>query len=205
MNSLQRLLSLIKIETPRLILRPVSPGDEIEINQAINRSLDSLQRWMPWSTDPSLAATALFIKNAVDNWQGVNAFPLPLAVILKKSNTIIAASGFNERSIPSVPYYETGYWIDSQHEGKGYVTEYVTAITQYALTDLRASRVQIRTVADNKKSIAVALRCGYTQEGILRNENINSLTNKPVDSVIFSCCHVNDLNKLSIQASHKRR
>ena len=55
---------LKEIETPRLIIRPVRLGDENEINQAINRSLETLQRWMPWSKDPSLETTLEFCKKA---------------------------------------------------------------------------------------------------------------------------------------------
>ena len=39
---------LPEIETERLILRPPKLGDEKPLNQAINRSLSELQRWMPW-------------------------------------------------------------------------------------------------------------------------------------------------------------
>lgn len=41
--------NLKQIETPRLIIRPVELGDETQLNQAVNNSLESLQRWMPWA------------------------------------------------------------------------------------------------------------------------------------------------------------
>ncbi len=40
----------------RLILRPILIDDELEINEAINRSLKALQRWMPWAQDHNFAA-----------------------------------------------------------------------------------------------------------------------------------------------------
>jgi hypothetical protein len=45
------------IETDRLILRPPHTGDETPLNEAINRSLFALQRWMPWAADPSFEPT----------------------------------------------------------------------------------------------------------------------------------------------------
>jgi len=62
---MQKIFSLKHIETPRLIIRPVKHGDEIQLNKAVNNSLDSLQRWMPWANDPSLETTKAFIENGV--------------------------------------------------------------------------------------------------------------------------------------------
>lgn len=52
------IFDLSQIETPRLLIRPVMPGDEHDISEAIHASLESLQRWMPWSNDPSFETTS---------------------------------------------------------------------------------------------------------------------------------------------------
>ena len=54
---MNKFYTLKQIETPRLIIRPVQLGDEIQLNQAVNNSLESLQQWMPWANDPSLETT----------------------------------------------------------------------------------------------------------------------------------------------------
>src|SRR5690606_2252931 len=96
---------LKEIETPRLIIRPVRLGDEKEINQAINRSLETLQRWMPWSKDPSLETTLEFCKKADTGWKAQNMVEFPMVAILKETQKIISASGFNEKSDLTKPYY----------------------------------------------------------------------------------------------------
>ena len=192
------------IETPRLLIRPVKDGDEIELNAAINRSLPSLQQWMPWAKDPSLESTNTFVKNSVAGWQSQNAIEFPMVVIHKETSHIIAATGFNDRSIPVNHTFEIGYWIDSSYQGQGFVTEYVNALTRYALGALGAQRVQIDTHVDNQKSMAVAKRCGFTKEFVMKNERLDCETGLPADSVLYACCDTGDLPSLKVSWDHHK-
>jgi len=93
-----KLNQLKKIETDRLIIRPVEIGDEVQINQAINRSLDSLQRWMPWAKDPGFETTEKFVKNTVKDREQNHFKEFPFVVVHKDDGKIISATGFNEKS-----------------------------------------------------------------------------------------------------------
>lgn len=90
--------SLPNIETERLILRPPMLGDEKPLNQAINRSLPELQRWMPWAKDPSIKPTICFVKDGIASWGSDRPRDFPMVLIHKESNKIIGVSGFNDRS-----------------------------------------------------------------------------------------------------------
>lgn len=203
MPNLFDIYSLKKIETPRLIIRPVQIGDEIEINQAINRSLKSLQRWMPWANDPSLAATREFVQNSAKHWAAKKSEDFPMTVIHKVDGKIIAASGYNEKSDPVKRLYEIGYWIDGPYQGQGLVTEFVNALTRYALDVLQAHKVQICTQVENVKSIAVAKRCGFECEAAHKNDRIDCKSGQPADSFIFSCCKTSVLPTLNVTWEHK--
>ena len=158
-----------EIRSPRLLIRPPKPEDSKQLHEATTRSLKELIKWLPWAKDHSFKKTEEFIDKSMKKWGSNNQNDFPLIVIHKNSNEIIAASGYNDKSNPSIPYYEICYWLDSTHSGKGYATELTNALTQYAFKKLNAIRVQIRAQIENKKSIAVAKRCGYTQEAILKN------------------------------------
>ena len=145
---------LKQIQTPRLLIRPPKLGDEIELNKAINNSLEALLRWMPFAKDPSLEKSKKSIIRWCHGWESRKSQDFPMIVIHKADNKIILASGFNEYSDPTTPYYETGYWIDSHYQGQGLVTETVNALTRFALDALKATRVQIRAQVENTKSIA---------------------------------------------------
>lgn len=185
------------IKTERLIIRPPQQGDAKPLNDAINRSLTEISRWMPWASDPSLKPTEDFIEKGIKQWARKDQTEFPMIIELRSNNQIISASGFNEKSQPDVPMFEIGYWIDSQYSGNGYITEAVNAITQFAFDKFKAVRVQICTQLDNKKSISVAKRCGFIQEAILKNYRLDCLSKKPCDEVILACFSKEQLSFLT--------
>lgn len=194
---------LKQIETPRLIIRPVQLGDENQISEAIQRSLPDLQRWMPWSKDPGFSTTYEFVKKADQGWRTHAAIEFPMVAIYKDHDLIISATGYNEKSDPSNGIYEIGYWIDHEYKGKGLVTEFVNALTRYALTALHASHVQVTTQEGNHKSIAVVERLGFHKEAVLKEYCIDCVTNEPANSLLYVCRDVNTLPKLEIKLTLK--
>ena len=181
------------IETERLLIRPPQESDAYELNQAIKRSLNELQRWMPWAKDPSLSTTKNYIVDGIEQWESKVQSDFPMIVLYKEENKIISASGYNSSSNVEVPFYEVGYWLDSSYTGRGFATELTSALTQCALSHLNAVRVQIKTQKKNIKSQNVAKRCGFEIEAILKKHCIDCLTGKPDDDFIFSLFNQSDL------------
>ncbi len=70
----------------------------------------------------------------------------------------------------SIPSFEIGYWLRKSAEGHGYMTEAVRLLTDFALNELGAKRVEIQCDERNTHSANVARRLGYVQEGRLRND-----------------------------------
>ena len=173
------------IETERLILRAPQLGDERPLNEAINRSLPALQRWMPWAVDPSFEPTMRFVKEGIASWSNEQAKDFPMVILHKASNQIIGASGFNERSNPQVPMYEIGYWLDTQYTGLGLATETVGALTKFAFESFNAVRVQVVMQADNNASKRVAEKCGFALEATLKKYRVDCLSGQPADDCIF--------------------
>ena len=178
---------LPEIETERLILRPPKLGDEKPLNQAINRSLPELQKWMPWANDPSMQPTIRYVKKGLTSWGSDAPRDFPMVIIHKKSQHIIGASGFNDRSKPEVPLFEIGYWLETAFTGQGLATEMVQALTHFAFESFKAARVQIVTQVGNEASRRVAEKCGFILEATLKNYCVDSLSGKPSDDWIFAC------------------
>ncbi|GEA60964.1 hypothetical protein VCO01S_21570 [Vibrio comitans NBRC 102076] len=63
-----------------------------------------------------------------------------------------------------------GYWLRSDSVGKGFISEAVAKLEEYAFDELNAKRLEIRVAQSNIKSRKVAERCGYELEANLRNE-----------------------------------
>lgn len=59
-----------------------------------------------------------------------------------------------------------GYSIDSEEEGKGYMTEAVNLLIQYCKEELDLHRIEASVLVDNYKSKKVLLKCGFNEIGI---------------------------------------
>lgn len=185
------------IETKNLILRSPLAGDEFPLNKAIIESLPELSRWMPWAQDPSLATTKEFIDKHLNHWGRERE--IPFIILLKQENCIIGATGFNDQSDPSVPYYEIGYWLHSQYTGRGLATELSIALTRYAFEQLNAVRVQICCQVENLSSRRVIEKCGYQLEARLHNQCLDLLTKQPTDRLMFACFNTDKLPQIFLK------
>ena len=94
--------------------------------------------------------------------------------------------------------FEIGYWIHNAFQGKGYVTEFVNALTQFAFEECNAIRVQILTQVDNENSISVAKRCGFHLEATLKNHRLDCESLLPADSYVFAMTDKNEFKKTKI-------
>jgi ribosomal-protein-serine acetyltransferase len=63
---------------------------------------------------------------------------------------------------------QIGYWLSPEARGSGVMTRAVAALTSHAFTTLGFHRLEIRCVTENSLSRAVAVRLGYSLEGILK-------------------------------------
>jgi ribosomal-protein-serine acetyltransferase len=63
---------------------------------------------------------------------------------------------------------EIGYWLSEHFQGRGIITKSCRALIKYAFEDLYMNRIQIRVAAGNEKSIRVAKRLNFTEEGVER-------------------------------------
>ncbi len=67
-----------------------------------------------------------------------------------------------------------GYFLDQEHNGRGYMTEAVKLIVQYAFDELNLHRIEAGVMPHNIGSIRVLEKAGFHKEGIARkNVKIN--------------------------------
>ena len=171
-------------DTERLTIRGPLPGDGAEALKASRESQKEVKQWLPWAVElPTEEEYEVRIRRGQLKFLGRE--DLWLMLLLKGTNTIIGGSGLH-RIDWSVPKFEIGYWLHSGYTGQGYMTEAVTAVTDFAFETLGAKRVEIRCNADNVRSAAVAQRVGYTYEGTLRNFERHHITNELCDMMYFS-------------------
>ncbi len=67
---------------------------------------------------------------------------------------------------------ELGYWLANDAEGQGVMTAALRALDAYLWRAFpRLARLQIRTAEANTRSAALAERCGFNREGLLRRDH----------------------------------
>lgn len=160
-----------EFETERLKIRCPLPGDGAVTSVAINRSLPELKPWMPWAKgEQTIEETEVHIRNGYISF--LNRTDLRLLAFKKDTGEFLVSSGLH-RIDWEAGKFEIGYWVDSRYSGKGYVSEAVAGITDFAVRELNAKRVEIRCDSLNLKSRAVAERLGFTLEGILKKEKLS--------------------------------
>jgi RimJ/RimL family protein N-acetyltransferase len=75
----------------------------------------------------------------------------------------------------SVPYFnarEVGYTLFGiKQRGKGIVSQAVSLLSSYLFNGLRINRLEIRMDTRNLASQKVAIKCGFTKEGVSRGAN----------------------------------
>lgn len=69
---------------------------------------------------------------------------------------------------------EIGYWLGEQHWGRGVVTEALRAVTAEVFTRFEVLRLFALPFADNRGSVRVLEKAGYTLEGRLRQSAVKN-------------------------------
>ena len=77
-----------------------------------------------------------------------------------------------------------GYYLAEDFQKKGIMTRCTKALIQYVYEEYDINRIEIRMSTKNKKSRAIPVRLGFTQEGILRNNE--RLQGEFSDSYVYS-------------------
>lgn len=169
--------------TERLTLRIPRAGDGATVQAAMIESQSELKRWLGWAHEIGDAdAVEADLRRARADF------------ILRKRFTWLvfrtADGAFVGRLLLhyvdwSVPRFEIGYWVRTSLSGQGYVTEAVNGLTDFAFDGLLAERIAIECDPRNTRSAAVARRCGYVEEGVLRN-NVREFDGSLSSGQVFS-------------------
>ncbi|MEK4518013.1 GNAT family N-acetyltransferase [Paenibacillus sp. FSL H8-0122] len=159
-------------ETERLLVRALRPGDGKEINEAIRESLDELKPWMPFAQSmPTVEETEQYVRESQVAY--LKRTTLNMEIFRQEDGRFVGNIGLHHVDW-DCRRFEIGYWIRSSCSGNGYITEAVNGITDFAIRELGASRIEIRCCALNRRSAAVAERAGFILDGILRKSTRES-------------------------------
>ena len=103
----------------------------------------------------------------------------------------IAAAGDQERLLGSITVHAprerrafVGYWVAPWARRRGVATRALRLVSRWAMREMGLVRLALYTLPGNVASQTVATRCGFVEEGILRNYTDDR--GRPVDCVMYS-------------------
>lgn len=150
--------NLIIFETERLLLREYNENDI-----TILHSILSDAETMKYYPSPfNLEQTKNWIEKNIKRYQE-DGYGL-WAVCLKESNELIGDSGLVKQIVHGKTEVEIGYHIDKKHWSKGYATEAAKGCMEYAFSHLNQEKLISIIDSNNKASIRVAEKNGFTKE-----------------------------------------
>lgn len=171
--------------TERLLIRSPRPGDGRELRAAVQDSWNELKQWMPWATGefPDEEYYEAHVRQRRARF--LLREDLTLLLFLVGTGTLVGSSGLH-RIDWDVPRFEIGYWVRTPYAGKGYITEAVMGIADFAFDTLDARRVEIRCDSRNERSVGLARRAGFELEATLYNHERHHLTGRLRNTLIFA-------------------
>jgi ribosomal-protein-alanine N-acetyltransferase len=111
-------------------------------------------------------------------------------IFKKDSNELIGTINLFQVFRGSLQSAFIGYFLDKQQNGKGYTTEAVRLIVNYAFNDLKLHRIEAGVMPHNGGSIRVLEKAGFHKEGIAKkNVRING---KWEDHQVLAIINPND-------------
>ena len=176
-----------RLDGERTVLLVPRAGMGAEMAVVITQSLSQLRPWMPWAQE---APTAESSERVVRRMQAdfIARRDLCFHIHARRADgspgRLLGGTGLH-RMDWAVRRFEIGYWIRPEAAGQGHVSEAVRLLTALAFDRLAARRLEIRCDTRNLRSRAVAERCGFELEGVLRRDALG-VDGAPRDTAVYS-------------------
>lgn len=141
---------------------------------------EAVSRFIGWNLMHTLDETREHIETMLK--REAAGTHLYASVALKSAQTIIGTAmlfNFDQKA----NHAELGYVFDKNHWGKGYGTETVTLMSDFAFGTLKLHKIHAKVVAANIGSARILEKNGYVLEGRLRDHFF--IENQYYDALLF--------------------
>ena len=161
--------SLQEVDGERAVLRPLGEADVLPLFELIEGSRKFLSEHLPWPAEE--CRTPEDVSAKMDAWdlQAQMANGACWGIFEKVANADLKIAGcimlgwvqWKNRSAT------VSYWLGQDFCGRGLATEALLLVAGEAFA-MSLNRLELTASVNNPKSVAVARRAGFTEEGICR-------------------------------------
>ncbi len=163
-------------------LRPPRRTDARPMFEAVSASLPELVPWMAWAhPDYREVEAAEWVRRAGRAF--ADGLEFGFVVRSVETGEVLGSAGLN--TIDRLNRWANlGYWIRSDRTGHGFATRAARLVSGFGLSEVALGRIEILAAVENRRSQAVAERCGAVREGVLRRRL--RVGDDVQDAVVFS-------------------
>jgi len=168
------------LETERLRLRKPVPQDAEEIFRKYAQDPE-VTKYLTWRPNRIAEETHDFVRRSLQVWDAGQSFHW--IIVRKEDNELL---GMITTRVDDHKW-ELGYVLARSYWGKGYMTEGVKGLVDWALTQEGIYRVWSVCDVDNLASARVMEKAGMQREGILRRWSMHpTVSDEPRDSYCYA-------------------
>ncbi|NJN17517.1 MAG: GNAT family N-acetyltransferase [Oscillochloris sp.] len=144
----------------RIYLRPPAPDDAATLI-ALNRQ--SIEHYQPWVNPPlDEAQFAGYLERSA------RADTAALLICRNPDNALLGVINLSQIFYGPLQSAYMGYYIGLPYAGQGYASAGIAAALDYAFGPLKLHRVEANIQPENRASIKLVARLGFTREGFSR-------------------------------------
>jgi len=148
----------------RITLRAWSMDDAAAVTAAVQDP--EIPRFMGIPPNHTIEGVRRWLGGVPDGFEsGTSA---SFAIVSSASGALLGSVGI-ERSSDDPQIGEIGYWVAAEARRCGVAGAAVGLLVRWAFITMQLARIEITTHPDNVASLAVARKCGFVAEGVLRS------------------------------------
>lgn len=150
-----------------LLLRPYRADDALALYAAVQESIESVGRWLPWChAGYSTADASAWIAHCEEAW--VTGDQYTFAIFDDTTQKFLGAAGLSHR-VREHNFASIGYWVRESARGRGIAARAGRAVATFGFDTIKLTRIEILAAADNQASRRSAENIGARFETIARN------------------------------------
>ena len=145
----------MEIKTERLTLRPVQPGDEMEIHEYAADQDITMMFYLPHET---FEETADFVKRNAEEWKSPNQINYEFVILL--DGRIIGGCDSDLGHSEDRSYATLGWIMNKKYRNQGFASEAAAAVLDFAFRNLNVDKVYAQCDVNNPASFAIMRKIG---------------------------------------------
>ena len=161
---------MIELTNGEITLRPFRLSDRKQWLRVRIQNKDWLSNWeatIPQTSEARLASkSAMSFTKMVRSYNKEARAGRSFSFAIFKGPNLIGQINLGGVIYGALRGAHIGYWIDKNYANKGFMSQAVNMVTDFAFNELELHRIEINIRPENEPSIRVAEKCGYLYEGL---------------------------------------